>query len=169
MSTLDVYPNYISGSLTLSAANTFTTLQVELPINRLGRTTGNRAQMMEFLWVEVDANTVDFAAEADRISFTVSLGPVPTSVPTISSGDTVTAIRVTKRLATNGATLFNNHFVRNLQSREGFGFLVATEHFHVSGNTTGMAGATVFDFRIYYRFVTIPIAEFLGMLQSQQA
>ncbi len=163
---MDKFPNFISGRLTLSAANTFTNQQVFTPIPRL-KTSGNKATVMELLWVDLQLNVTDFVAAGDNAAFSMSIGTAPTTVTSrLDDPRTITSFF---QEASAAATMVNMDHRIELQSLDGYGTLLASDSFNVSGVTTGQAAAVQYDFRLYYRFVEISIAEFVGLVQSTQA
>ena len=163
----DAFPNYFSGLLTLSAANTFTTQTITLPINRIGRVSGTKAVVLEFLWAVVDTKVTDFVAGSDDLIFTIQMGPTATGVDSFDNPDVLATVHVENHLLTSGATLANEIHTMNMQSADGHGLLVASENIHITGDTSGMGAPTQFHWRIYYRFVQIPAMEMMGILQSQ--
>ena len=165
MSVLDRFPNYISSILTLSAANTFTTTTLSMPIPRV--TTGARnATIMELLYVDVAEDNTDYAANGDNNSFALSVGSAPGSIPSIRTTTTICSRKRELIFNTSGMQLYSHTYRIDLQDKHGFGFLVAADTLNVSGDSTGMAGSTIFHFRIYYRFVTVPIEEYVGIVSS---
>lgn len=162
----DRYPNYLSGSLKLSAANTFTTEVETLPIIRptAGR---SRSTIMEVLWVEISPSTIDLVADNDALTFTISTGAVPTSATglEISNGN----VLVYKGLDTQGAdtSVVEKPLRVDLTDKNGFGQLIATDRVNINGFTVGQALASTFHWRIYYRFVTVSDREYIGIVQSQ--
>ena len=168
MTTVDRFPQYIATSLTMTGANDFTTDRIQLPVNRL-RVSGGRAQMVELLWVETTFITHDFAAANDEITFSLSIGPTPTTVVRLFNPDSVMYRDQHFDVVTSGGGFLENTKRTELQSLDGFGFLVASDELHAAADTVGMAAAVTIDIRIYYRHVTVPIEEFIGLVQSQQS
>ena len=166
MTTTDIFPNYMSGLLTLSAANTFSTQTKELPVNRL-RVAGGEATVIEFLWVDIALNTVDFIATADDYVLSVQTGTTPTLVGTFNNPDVLAFFNQEAHFLTSGGFFTDNVRRFDFQSQDGHGLLVAADRVHISANTAGMAAATGFAWRIYYRFVSVPVEEFVGIVQSQ--
>lgn len=163
----DIFPNYFSGRVTLSAANTFTTVQERLPVQRftVGR---NKVTVMEFLWLELSVGSAtDFAAAADFLEFAVTLGSEPTGMGDIDDGNVLARITCEMALATSGAIWVcfpKIHLWANAGQR---GQPVATDIVHMSALSGGMGNPLPFSWRIYYRFIDINALEFNGLLQSQ--
>jgi len=164
----DAFPNYFSGRLTLSAANTFTTAATTLPINRIGRVSGTNAVVLEFLWMDIQYEAVDFLANADTLDFAVSMGSTPTAVRSLNDSDVLGSfVKVLHVGATPGTAFVPGIHRIRWETQDGHGLLVAAEEIDISGDSAGMAAASRFDWRIYYRFVNIPAMEMMGILQSQ--
>ena len=164
---MDEYPNFISGVLSLSAANTFTTQQVFTPIPRL-KVTGNKATVMELLWIDTEWVGTDLVASGDFLQVGFSIGSVPTAVLGLDDPRTIITSFKEFSALTSGGNFLETPSRAELQSQDGFGSLLASDAFHVSGLTAGMAGASSIRWRMYYRFVEITVAEFVGLVQSTQ-
>lgn len=164
---MDKFPNFMSGRLTLSAANTFTTQQIFTPIPRL-KTTGNKATVMELLWMELVPTVTDFVASGDNLSFGVQIGAVPTAVATPDDPRSIWTYITEFGALTSGGNLQVYPARADFQSQDGHGYLLASDAFHITGLSTGQAAAVSYNWRIYYRFVEISVAEFVGLVQSTQ-
>jgi hypothetical protein len=164
---LDLYPNFMSGRVTLSAANTYTTVTVNTPIPRL-KTTQGRATVMELLWCDFYIDTIDLIGNGDAVQFQMSIGSVPTGV--LFTNDTRTVFNAAWEVGfvTSGMSYYQRHHRWDFQSQDGYGYLLAADSFHMSGASAGQAAANVFDWKLYYRFVDIPLSEFVGIVQSTQ-
>ena len=162
----DAFPNYFSGNLTSSAANTFTTSVITLPINRIGRVSGTKATVLEFLWVDLHFQVIDLIANGDQLEFALSTPPAFGSMPDFAESNVIAFYSVENAFTTSGMALMSTKRI-NLQSADGHGTLVASENINVNLLTAGQAAATRVSFRVYYRFVQIPALEMMGILQSQ--
>ena len=169
--TKDDFPNFLSGIVTLSAANIFTTQQIFTPIPRL-KTIGNKATVMELLYMDLVVDNIDLIAVDDRLRFQMHLGTAQGSFLTWSD----TRVFVNYDLLVGGANGTPGALVMTtypwryqFQTQDGFGYLLASDSFRISGETAGMANAVNFHFKLYYRFVDIPLSEFIGIVQSTQA
>lgn len=165
---LDAFPNYLSGELTLSAQNTFTTTRVNTPIPRIA-TSGRNPTIMEILWVDWQPSALDLIADSDLVQAMISVGSVPTTMLGISDGSVLTKIVLDTQLTTSGETILKLPLRSDLQSTDGYGQLLASDAFHVSASSTGQAAATVWQWRLYYRFVQVPVTEYIGIVQSEQS
>ncbi len=163
----DAFPNYLSGELTLSAANTFTTQSRELPVNRFGRVSGNSAMVMEMLWVVWETRGLDFVADGDSYQWSITIGSVPTVTGTYGNPDLIAKLREEAHLATAvGEVRIPDIVTTNLQSEDGHGVLIAADRIHIQGISVGQTAALSLTFRIYYRWVKIPALEMMGILTS---
>jgi len=164
---MDKFPNFMSGQITLSAANTFTTQQVFTPIPRL-KTSGNKATVMELLWIDLQWDGTDLIDVGDVVSGSMNTGVPPTATTDLSDPRTLVVSRWEMGLTTSGASLFKQPERHEMQSLDGYGTLLASDSFHVAATSVTQAAAVILNWRIYYRFVEITVAEFVGLVQSTQ-
>ena len=163
----DRFPNYMTGLLTLSAANTFTTESIATPIPRLPTGSGASSTIMELLYLELDVRNTDFTTTADEVEFGISLGSTPTVVVGIQAASSILNVHLDLTLTTSGAVLLVMPIRHSLQEENGFGYLLAADTINTTGNSAGMAAATQFRWRLYYRFVNVSLTEYIGIVQSQ--
>lgn len=90
--------------------------------------------------------------------------------------DTRVFVHINKEVI--GAVATGNLFIQDgrqhrweFQTTDGFGYLLASDSFRIALDTGLLAGAErmVVDIKLYYRFVDIPLSEFIGIVQSVQA
>ena len=162
----DRFPNFLTGTVTESGADTFTTAQVFTPIPRL-KTAGNKATVMELLFLETDITTTLNAA-GESVVAQFSIGAIPTAGLAFNDPRLFAQRQNTMLMLTTGATLLNNPERYEFQSRDGFGYLLASDSFNVSIDGVSTGVANILQWRLYYRFVDIPLAEFVGLVQSTQ-
>lgn len=169
MTDVDVFPNYTSGRLVMSAANAFTTASITLPIVSGGfGAGGGRRTILEFLWIKVFVQGTDLLANADDYQVSFTSGATPTAISDWSNPDTIAFVTQTAHVGANPGSLLTTQQHRvDLQSADGHGQLVAVANINVSADSGGMAAALQIRWRIYYRFVNVPIEEFVGIVQSQ--
>jgi len=165
---LDKYPNYMTGTTLQSSADTATNSQFSTPIPRL-QTRGNKATVMELLWIDFSINTT-LNAIGETFAISWFGGQSTTSNVEVSNprGIAHQSFDASDVLTSGSYPTCNNTYQYNLQSKDGFGFLFAGDVINclVTSANTGVTGSV--DFRIYYRFVEIAITEFVGLVQSQQ-
>lgn len=173
--TKDVNPQYLSGLITLSAANTATEVTLGTPIVRVGPQTGGKSIIMEILKLYVDFPAIDAdAAAATARAMTFSVQTVAsTAVTTLDNPRNIAFLSLDNRNAFTAAgtgTLSErvDPSVWDFTDGAGHGVLVATDNIFLAANTQGQAGASVFRFKILYRFKEVSLVEYIGIVQSQQ-
>jgi len=166
----DFFPNYISWTLTEPSADAFVTQRINTPIPRNQVVTGNKAVVMELLWVEIDIHNLQFNAASETTFFSLSTGMAPTvTTNDLSDGNCLAYLSMEMDLLTTGAALHTMPQRYDFQSQDGFGLLLAADAFHCSLLSTSTGVALQAHCRLYYRFVHIPIFEYVGLVQSQQS
>ena len=162
----DIFPNYFSGNLLLSAANTFTTSEERLPVEKftVGR---NLITVMEFLWLELEPAVSDLIALGDELQFMVKVGSAPTVMLTISTGSVLCRLNWDTSFVTSGLHVLMSPRVYLWAQAGQRGQPIATDTIHIAANSVGQAAAINYSWRIYYRFIQINALEFNGLLQSQ--
>ena len=163
----DLYPNYMTFTVTESAADTFTTSQIFTPIPR-GPISGNKATIMEILEVQYYFPNIDMKDDGDQVFASLRMGPEPSNIGHVAEPNVIDVMYLESRLTTSGATLTLLPIIHKLQTHDGYGFLVATDSFYASVNSNNIGTAVTCNFRVYYRFVTVSITEYIGIVQSQQ-
>jgi len=167
----DHFPNFLSGSLQQLQADAFVALQTFTPIPRL-KTIGQRATVMELLWIDIEKDTEQQQSQSEMVLF-FSIGAIPTQI--IHWNDP----RVFAMFKDKGQEAIAGDEGRGLsqlemmkrfdfQSNDGFGYLLASDTFNVSLKTENTDRANAIFWKMYYRFVDIPLAEFVGLVQSTQ-
>lgn len=132
--------------------------------------------MLELLYLDLTFEGVTFRKEGQGIRFQMHLGTQQTVF--LKWNDTrvfLTFNRLTGGLAAAaGSTLLIEHqgfpFRYQFQTVDGFGYLLASDSFRINMLTENLTPSLVeVDWKLYYRFVDIPLAEFIGIVQSTQA
>lgn len=177
--TKDVNPQFLSGALTLSAANTATELTLGTPIVRVGQgASSSRSVIMEILklWVDYPSLDADAAAATDRtMRFSVSTtssGGTP-AVLSLDNPRVLIAVQTQLRNAFTaaGTGMLENSFQPqeiDFTDGAGHGVLVATDNIFIQATTLGQAAASTFRFKFLYRFKEVSLVEYIGIVQSQQ-
>ena len=122
---------------------------------------------MEFLWVDLQLAGIDLEASGDATFFAISTGSPPTATPNIGDGETIAAHQAEVQFVTSGLNVLIMPLRLDLTDKNGYGQLVATDRLNLSGTAVGQAAATSFVWRIYYRYVTVTVEEYIGIIQSQ--
>jgi len=118
--------------------------------------------------MDVLVSNTDLIASGDDVTFQMSIGTTPTALLTFADPRTFAEIFVETAMTTSGATQVKWPLRHSFQDKGGYGYLLASDNFHVSADSTGQAGATISNWKLYYRFVDIPLTEFVGIVQSTQ-
>lgn len=174
----DVNPQFLSGKITLSAANTATEVTLGTPIVRVGPQTGGQAIIMELLKIFVDLPAIDTDAAAATarqriISFSTTSSGTTAAVTTLDNPRNIMTITNDLRNAFTAAgtgTLANtiDPVEVDLTDGAGHGVLIATDNLFIAANTTGQTAASTFGFKLLYRFKKVALVEYIGIVQSQQ-
>lgn len=172
----DVNPQYMHGTVTMSAANTATTDTQGTPIVRVGPQTGGKAIIMEILKIFVDMPAVDLdnAAATNRLAqlafSTVSFGSTATNFaePRVFAFLQRTVRNAFTAAGTGLLDLDYSPQVADLTDGAGHGILVATDNIFVQAMTNNYNAAQTFNWKILYRFKKVDLVEYIGIVQSQQ-
>ena len=176
--THDVNPQTLSGSITLSAANTVTEVTLGTPIVRVGPQTGGNAIIMELLKVWCDFPEIDqdnAAATARRMRFSGSTASSGVTPAMTGLSNPINLFYMESQVR-NAFTAAGTGLLENDRSPHefdftdgaGHGVLVATDNLFIQATTTGQANASIFQFKILYRFKKVSLVEYIGIVQSQQ-
>ena len=178
--TKDVNPQYLSGLLTMSAANTATEITLGTPIVRVGGAgaSASKSIIMEILkvFVQMPEVDVDAAAATSRTLglavMTASSGATP-ALPNLDNPRVIAWFMHSVRNAFTAAgtgilDLQNDSYCFDCTDGAGHGILVATDNLFIVANTAGQTAASSFRFKILYRFKEVSLVEYIGIVQSQQ-
>jgi len=171
---IDVFPNFLTGAVLQTGNDVFTTVLVNTPIPRIQTTrSGQRATVMELLWTEMLFPQTALNADGAAIAAVFTIGTTPTTVLPFNNPRVFVEQRLDIDLATAGAsgigiTMLVQPYIYNMQSTDGHGFLLAAESFHVSLFSAATNAINKLEWRMYYRFIDIPLSEFIGLVQSTQ-
>jgi hypothetical protein len=174
----DVNPQFLSGALTLSAANTVTEVAIGTPIVRVGAASPSHAVIMEILKIYADLPVYDQTA-AGATTRTVALSFTTASTgatPFQAQLDNTRCFASFERQQMNAFTAAGTGILQfketpmvfDLTDGAGHGVLIATDNIFVQGDSAGQAAASVFRFKILYRFKKVSLVEYIGIVQSQQ-
>lgn len=161
------------GALTLSAANTFTEDEIPVPVTRYN-SSRTRATVMEVLKVfismpDTDANN---SAGGSVIHASVNLSTKSLNGNTPQSSSVFAFAQRANRGAFTAAGTYQatdiDPIVIDLTDGAGHGVLVATDAIFLNGSTTGFTAAATYVVKLLYRFKEVSLAEYIGIVQSQQ-
>lgn len=167
---VDVFPNFLTGTIQQTGDDDFTTVLVNTPIPRIQTSRGGqRATVMELLWVELMFPQIDMkAAPAVSYIFQMVIGTVPVGIITFNNPRVIMMKRLDTHTVVEGGAITEQPLVYDMQSKDGHGYLLAAESFHVSIFTVLSGVTNTAEWRMYYRFIDIPLSEFIGLVQSTQ-
>jgi len=160
----DVHPQWLDADVQQSAANAWTTQAIPLPVPRLRRETGDQVQLIEIIRVNMAPN-IETIATGNRFSaklMTRDYDTDPKEGPT-----TICTTSIEMRGAGIAEFVSVEPYVHELHDYQGHGYLVAVDTLYLGMATTGQAVPLTSHCRIYWRFKTVNLAEFLGLIQSQ--
>lgn len=172
----DVNPQLLSDSATQSAADTNTTTQVNLPIQRIASNAPQQAVIMELLKIFVDLPDLPAVAAvaetADTIGVNFSTRNFGTTATTFDD-PSIFARAETNRLAafTAGGTYMWSQrgiITVDLTDGAGHGVLIGTDSIFVQVTSGGTGNANTVRYKLLYRWKRVTLAEYIGIVQSQQ-
>ncbi len=165
----DIFPNFLTGTVTESGNDTFTTVLVNTPIPRIQTSRGGtKATVMELLWAELLIPNINLQLALSNITFQMVIGTVPNTIISFNNPRVFVEHRWDAHFTTSGLAITQQPFIYNMQSMDGHGYLLAAESFHTSIFSTNTGNSIIAEWRMYYRFVDIPLSEFIGLVQSTQ-
>lgn len=171
----DVNPQWLQWTITQSGADTTTTTAQPIPIQRLPDR--GRAQVMEVLKVAITHTAMPVSASAaeniDSISVYISTKSQGTTATSWAEPTVFAAVLDSQSSAFTAAGTYMSSrptqpFIMDLTDGAGHGYLIATDNVFgqvTSGNTGATNSAIV---RLYYRWKNVGLAEYIGIVQSQQ-
>lgn len=177
--TKDVNPQLLGGQIATATADTPAVAQIPLPISRFG-TSSAKATVVEILkiWVDIPRDpaigAVGESAKDVFINFStngVAVGPAAGnwSIPQVIAYFEFRQIGAFTAGGTYGTGWVNDVHMIDLTDGAGHGVLVGTDSLYVSLDTESFAPNTAaITFKILYRFKSIALAEYIGIVQSQQ-
>lgn len=172
--TKDVNPQYIQSRVTLSAANTFTELELPMPLVRVGPQTSGTVIIMEFLRWYVDMPNIDqdAAAATSRTSGISLTTKSVTAFTTLNSATCIASLRKDTRncftaAGTGVLEISTDPMTWDFTDGAGHGILFAGDNLFISAATANFTAAAVFDFKLLYRFKKVSLQEYIGIVQSQ--
>lgn len=171
----DINPQWFNlGPTTMTAA--FTNASVTLPRERLPY--GNKSQVMEVLKVEYSlapAHVFNVTAGTDSSSRVyVTTSSFGTAEPTAAAQSGKVISKWTVHLPSEGTGLSSmiiyDPYIEDLTDGAGNGILVATDTIFVGNIQTAATSPinTVAMVRLLYRWKNVGLAEYIGIVQSQQ-
>ena len=170
----DVSPQWMSFAAVQSAADVATTTTQAVPVQR--QNNRGKAQVMEALKVIFELPTFPATASAVEATdahaiflSTTSFGATATvwSEPRVFAGWT----RINQGAFTAAGTYqnaYDNTKEQDLTDGAGHGILIATDNIFAQANSTLTGLVNTFRIKLLYRWKNISLAEYIGIVQSQQ-
>lgn len=166
--TRDVNPQLLGGNVVMSAANTFTQAEIDVPVLRVGFTNA-KAQVIEVLgvWFNYSGEDLDAAAESFRMQLCTSS---QAAMLGFSSGQNIVPqVQVQNNLLTSGASATENVYYRDMSDGDGHGVIVAVPTIFLGMTSTGLGAAAAGNIMMKYRFKNVPLTEFVGLSIAQSS
>lgn len=170
----DVNPQYMGVQVQLSAVNVFTQATIQIPVNRL-RVGRGRAWVTEILKIYVQLSLPEGAVAATEQSDTISWHVAYLTQGGILNLANANCIMAGVRGDQHSWTAAGTYYVETSYPQEidmtdgaGHGVLIAVDQLFLGAVSTGKVGLVVVDMKVLFRFKEVGIAEFIGIVQSQQ-
>lgn len=165
--TNDVNPQYLTFTSSQTSADTPATLvnQILLPIQRLPN--GARAQVMEILKIFFFIRNISEVDSNIRI-FLLTSNPGTAANTNFGNPQAFAGYLRTVRITTSGSIIDEEPHEFDCTDGAGHGILIATDQIfaQMSSETTGNTNSI--DVKILYRMKNVSVAEYIGLVQSQQ-
>lgn len=172
----DVNPQYISFTVTQSAANAVVEQQIPMPIVRIGPATKDSTIVMELLKVVFNPPPIiDSAAAATHRRVQFSLSSVTSgTTPTIQGWGSPTTVCLLYASVLNAFTAAGTGMLSlnkgplefDFTDGAGHGPLYAGDSMFFQFDTDNFAAAETGQGRLYYRMKRVSVTEYIGLMQS---
>ena len=174
----DVNPQYLSSGTFTSAADTVTSVFIPTPIARVGPQSGGSATVMEVLKIFVnmpDLTSGQIVAAMTRFKAQIAFCTSDPGTNLVGLGNPkVFALFQNQMISsfTAGGTgiesIREDPRVWDFTDNAGHGVLIATDNIYVQVDTSDYGAVGDFQWKILYRFKKVALAEYIGIVQSQQ-
>jgi len=172
---IDINPQYLSGFVTQTAPNAVTSKTFNWPVSRFA-TQANSAVVIEVLKL-YGVFTNPPAMEADSITRTINATLtsknygtviVPYNNPTVFAMFTHDVAGAFTAAGSYGFAHLQTPMTYDMTDGCGNGILIATDSYSTQLTSANYNAAATFIFKILYRFKRVKLAEYIGIVQSQQ-
>lgn len=172
----DVNPQFFSHRMVPAVAGTTETVALPSPISRFPTGVAGKSQIVEILKVWFDFPPAPAIAAVGEVVHSVVSNIATRSGGTvineISNPATIASVALSREGAfTAGGsisgTIYQMPRFVDLTDGAGHGILMATDQFYLQFGGTA-TWATSMDFRMMYRIKVVGLAEYIGLVQSQQ-
>lgn len=169
----DVSPQYFSYAVTMTAANTAFELALPTPVPR-NKVQGDMVTVMEVMKIffdmpEADANPAaagGLVQAIAQISTRTGIG-IDFANPTVIAQCQKT-IRGAFTAAGTYGTAYYDPYEFNTNDGAGHGLIIATDNVFTTVTTFNFVAVAAFRIKMMYRMKNITLAEYIGIVQSQQ-
>jgi len=173
--TRDVNPQFFNMHLTQLNPNAITEAAFNTPVVRIPGASG-RVTIMELLkvyWMAASFSPalVALLKQSQYLSITsVPMGIV--SLANLAEPNVIIQLNIEAATAFTAAGSlhdYENHLIMvDLTDGAGHGVLFAGDRIYMQGSTSNMVGNKIFSVKLLYRFKTVSLTEYVGIVQSQQ-
>lgn len=160
---IDRNPQFLNMRVVESAASTFTTAEVPLPIPRLGTT----RMAIELLRIFAMKENAFDGGVGDALTYGISFR-AETARPAMDSGNTLLSVRIDANTTTSGKSMTIHPLVWDFTDGAGNGVMIATDNLNAWVQGVSESVAQTITFKLLYRFKRITSEEYIGIVQSQQ-
>jgi hypothetical protein len=162
----DVSPQFLTFSASQSGADTTTTITQTLPIEKFG-SAGKGARIIEVLKVffQIRGNNLEVDSNFQIYLSTKNGG---TTAKNFSDTDVFAAYNERRLITTSGTFLNVLPYSFDCTDGAGHGFLVATDNIFCQIISLTSSFTNVVDVKILYRFKSVGLSEYIGIVQGQQ-
>lgn len=160
----DVNPQWYKLAVTQSAADTTTTTAFPLPVPKVQSNT--RPVVIEVLrtfWT--NNNAIETDSWIEGFLSTKSYG---TTAPSFTDGGIVDMFYRDVHITTSGQITYFMPQIHELNDSAGHGVLVATDNVYLQAASSATSLANTVTCWILYRMKEVSLAEYIGIVQSQQ-
>jgi len=174
----DIKPQYFTfGTATATAGDDYQLQQQTLPIVRPSTSAGE-ATIMEFLSVDYYPNVANMADTASTVFMCLasnidrSSGDTPTLATIaqdIADPRTFGAVVSTRGFTTSGSVEYQYPIHYDFTDDNGNGMLYASDQVFLVGASIADAATGFYTAKLKYRYVTVTLIEYIGIVQQQQS
>lgn len=173
--TQDVNPQFLGAFVTESAGETYTEVEIPMPIARLpsGANQAIVVEVLKVFWDVSDLVAIATATETDVAVRAALIFSSDSQIRSINNPNVLTQIESLTFMAFTAGGTYRQGIVRpviqDLTDGAGHGVLVASNSLFlgVRGNGPGTLVPQTAVVKILYRFKRVSIVEYVGIVQSQ--
>jgi len=174
--TADVNPQWLNGAFTMAAANTAETKTYVMPKALMMGGKG-KSTIIEILKIQLFLPPYDTIANAGEVAdarkIIFSTENYGSTAPTYAQ-DCIYFYEDSRMGAFTAAGTYGTFYPYtpppiDVTDGAGHGILVATEFLNVQVATAGYTNPATFGWKILYRFKSVSLVEYIGLVQTQQA